>query len=177
MLPQSNEHLNFELLGFEIFPFSKQKITLKCVPIKTGTVRLLAFFFKVLNIPRYYVIDEEFDCSQHFKTYMYTNTNKSMSDEYSAKSIDLKSQANTQAEIVSENVKEKKVNTQSGNLSDSQVKIYFKNKSKNVLDPSSLNCIFIRLLCESRNWNCGFKSGLSNRQFCLWAVQNSECEN
>ena len=147
MIHPDNDTIDFEILNFEILPFSKQEITLKCIPLKTGTVRLLAFFFKVFNIPRYYAIDEEFDCSDHFKTYMYMNTNKIIADEYTSKCQEEDSVAQTNPELA-QIAKENRLSTQLSRMSSIQVKAFFRSKSKHVTEPSTLNCRLNRLLRE-----------------------------
>jgi len=141
MIEPNNEYLDLEMFSFEIQPFSKQKVTIKCVPRKIGTFRILAFFYKVFNIPRFYIVDEDFDCSEQFKTFMYTNTTKAIADQYSAKS----SEAQTQTESINMS-RDNRMSAQLNRISEIQMRNYFKAKHKQGYEPSTLNCTLNRLL-------------------------------
>jgi hypothetical protein len=147
MIEPNNDILNFEINNFEIQPFSKQKITLKCVARKIGTFRLLALFYKVFNIPRFYVIDENFDCSEHFKIYMYNNVNKAISEQYQKKRCE--AQRQDQKQINPSNLpRENQTNEHLNRVGEVRIKNYFKPKQKQNYEFSTLNCELNRFLRE-----------------------------
>ena len=70
-LKSGNEFLDFEFKEFTLGPLKKGKISLTLFPKVVGTFRVLAVFFRVFNIPRFFTFDNEFNSMEHFIFYVH----------------------------------------------------------------------------------------------------------
>ena len=71
VLQQNNNYLNFDFDDFELKHSKTDKIVLRFQPKLIGTFRVLAVFYKVFNIPRFFTFDNEFNSMNYFVSYFH----------------------------------------------------------------------------------------------------------
>ena len=70
-LKTENNLLDFDFCEFVLQPLKKGKVTVRIIPKVVGTFRVLAIFFRVFNIPRFFTFDNEFNSMKHFLLYVH----------------------------------------------------------------------------------------------------------
>jgi hypothetical protein len=71
VLRAGNDLADFSFLPFAVFSLKRSQVTLQIVPKATGTFRVLAVFFKVFNIPRFFPFDNQFNVLDNFVSYIH----------------------------------------------------------------------------------------------------------
>lgn len=70
-LEGENELIESSFESFNLLPMKRGKVVLRVSPKAAGTFRILAVFFRVFNIPRFYPVDTEFNSMGYFLAYLH----------------------------------------------------------------------------------------------------------
>lgn len=66
-----NQFLEIDVEDFGIFGRKKDKIVISLKPKVVGTFRIIAVFFRVFNIPRFFNFDNEINTVRYFLSYLH----------------------------------------------------------------------------------------------------------
>lgn len=71
MLEGENELIESSFESFSVQPMKRGRVVLQVIPKVAGTFRVLAVFFRVFNIPRFYPTDTDFNSMGYFLAYLH----------------------------------------------------------------------------------------------------------